>query len=140
MDASGMRSSRNAPFKAAIWSDWSQMVKLRATPMADPCKRSSLAQNEWKVPTVISSARSRPTICPTRSRISPAALFVKVMASRFSGRAPWNSNHPMRTVMTRVLPDPAPASTSTGPLIASTAERCSGFSFWTISYMAGREA
>ena len=33
----------------------------------------------------------------------------------------------MRVVSTRVLPVPAPASTSTGPSVVSTASRCSGF-------------
>ena len=33
----------------------------------------------------------------------------------------------MRVVSTRVLPVPAPASTSTGPSSVSTARRCSGF-------------
>ena len=32
----------------------------------------------------------------------------------------------MRVVSTRVLPVPAPASTSTGPSVVSTAWRCSG--------------
>ena len=35
----------------------------------------------------------------------------------------------MRNVMTRVLPEPAPARISTGPSRWSTASRCSGFSF-----------
>jgi hypothetical protein len=34
----------------------------------------------------------------------------------------------MRWVSTRVLPDPGPATTSTGPLVASTASRCASFS------------
>lgn len=34
----------------------------------------------------------------------------------------------MRKVMTRVLPDPAPARMRTGPSVVSTAARCSGFS------------
>ena len=34
----------------------------------------------------------------------------------------------MRVVSTRVLPVPAPASTSTGPSSVSTASRCSGLS------------
>ncbi len=34
----------------------------------------------------------------------------------------------MRVVRTRVLPVPAPARTSTGPSVVSTAARCSGFS------------
>src|SRR5215208_6904035 len=34
----------------------------------------------------------------------------------------------MRWVSTRVLPDPGPATTSTGPLVASTASRCASLS------------
>src|SRR5882672_2213514 len=35
----------------------------------------------------------------------------------------------IRNVITRVLPDPAPASTSSGPLVWLTASRCGGFSW-----------
>ena len=43
------------------------------------------------------------------------------------GRArPWLNMWAMRVVSTRVLPVPAPASTSTGPSSDSTASRCSG--------------
>ncbi len=34
----------------------------------------------------------------------------------------------MRTVMTRVLPEPAPARISSGPSVASTASRCRSLS------------
>ena len=34
----------------------------------------------------------------------------------------------MRWAMTRVLPLPAPARTSTGPFVVVTASRCGGFS------------
>src|SRR5688572_2672424 len=34
----------------------------------------------------------------------------------------------MRKVMTRVLPEPAPARMSNGPVVCSTASRCSGLS------------
>ena len=34
----------------------------------------------------------------------------------------------MRNVSTRVLPEPAPASTSSGPSVVSTASRCAGLS------------
>ena len=65
----------------------------------------------------------------TRSRISRAALLVKVTASTWLGKARrviriWAK----RVVSTRVLPVPAPASTSSGPSTVSTASRCSGFS------------
>ena len=43
-----------------------------------------------------------------RSRISPAALLVKVMARMFSAGDPRPSRWATRRVMTRVLPDPRP--------------------------------
>ena len=61
--------------------------------------------------------------------ISRAALLVKVTARISLGRArPVARMWAMRTVSTRVLPVPAPASTSTGPSSVSTAIRCSGLS------------
>ena len=65
----------------------------------------------------------------TRCRISSAALLVKVTAriSRSCAR-PEPTRCAMRWVMTRVLPEPAPARISTGPSVCSTAARCSGFS------------
>ena len=73
-------------------------------------------------------ARARgPTSRPMRSRISPAALFVKVMARIAWGSTP---SSPMRRatrcVSTRVLPLPAPASTRSGPAPWRTASRCGG--------------
>ena len=41
----------------------------------------------------------------------------------------------MRAVITRVLPVPAPASTSSGPSVVETASRCAGFSDWSRSPM-----
>src|SRR5438105_2611351 len=41
---------------------------------------------------------------------------------------PFSSRCTTRCAMTRVLPDPAPASTSTAPSVCSTAARCWGFS------------
>src|SRR6266542_2322836 len=56
-----------------------------------------------------------PTSVPTRSFISPAALFVNVIASRANGDARCSPiSQPTRFVRTRVLPDPAPATTSSG--------------------------
>src|SRR5690606_38187591 len=72
---------------------------------------------------------SRPSSPATRSRISPAALFVKVTARMCSGGTPCSCTRwQMRVVSTRVLPDPAPASTSSGPSTWSVASSCSGFS------------
>jgi len=53
----------------------------------------------------------------TRSRISVAALLVNVIARIANGDTfcSWISRA-MRWVKTRVLPEPAPATTSSGPL------------------------
>src|SRR5580698_10352337 len=63
-----------------------------------------------------------------RPRISPAALLVKVTARMLWGEtfSTWHS-HARRWMSTRVLPLPAPASTSTGPSGAVTAWRCASF-------------
>ena len=86
------------------------------------------AAMEWKVPIHMPST-GRPMTRATRPCISRAALLVKVTASICQGAArPVASRWPSRVVSTRVLPVPAPASTSTGPSVASTASRCAGFS------------
>ena len=64
-----------------------------------------------------------------RSRISPAALLVKVIARMASGATPPSPiRRATRWVSTRVLPLPAPASTSSGPSPWRTASRCGGLS------------
>ena len=69
---------------------------------------------EWNVDTHIVLATG-PTSSATRWRISSAALFVNVMARIADGRTPSWIRWAMRWVSTRVLPDPAPATTSSGP-------------------------
>ena len=85
------------------------------------------AQAEWNVITHI--AREIPPIsAETRSRISFAALLVNVIARISLGCArPLASSQAIRWVSTRVLPEPAPASTSSGPSPWVTASRCAGF-------------
>jgi hypothetical protein len=80
----------------------------------------------WKVITHIARARG-PTSCSTRSRISAAALLVKVIASTWPGWTPRAASRcAIRCVSTRVLPDPAPATMSSGLPSWRTASRCSG--------------
>ncbi len=90
MVVSCTRSSRMADFTALSWSEASQIVNRRGRPRAWPCSRSTRAQNAWKVPTVIAFARF-PASCVTRSRISPAALLVKVTARMLAGSTPSDS-------------------------------------------------
>ncbi len=104
------------------------MVKLLGSPTAAWCSRSSSRQKRWKVPTKSASARPLPTMPATRSFISRAALLVKVTARTFSGGTPSAISWAIRQVITRVLPEPAPASTRSGPRVCITASFCSGLS------------
>src|SRR5579884_2713452 len=77
-----------------------------------------------------------PTRFSARSRISPAALFVNVIARISGGFTPTAARRcAIRCVRTRVLPEPAPAITSTGPSVVSTASRCAGLRSWR--YVSG---
>jgi hypothetical protein len=119
------RRSRSAARAAASWSALSQIVKCGERPAARAWLRRNRAQKAWNVPIVSFSARFAPTSFPMRSRISPAALRVKVIARTFSGATWCASSQPVRTVMTRVLPEPAPAEHEHwGPRPCRTASRC----------------
>src|SRR6266508_1294637 len=70
--------------------------------------------------------------CPrrpsTRAAISRAALFVNVIARIEKGLTPCSLiRYAIRCVRARVLPDPAPATISTGPSVCNTASACTGF-------------
>src|SRR5438270_13728016 len=83
---------------------------------------------EWNVDTHIAFARG-PTNAETRSFISPAALLVNVMARIAPGDAARSAiSQAIRWVSTRVLPEPAPATMSSGPPWCRTATRCCGLS------------
>ena len=98
-------------------------MKLDGYPSRLASRRKIRTQAEWKVDTHIFSATG-PTSAPTRDRISSAALLVKVMARISKGLIPWDRMRwAMRWVRTRVLPEPAPAITSSGPSWCKTASR-----------------
>ena len=82
--------------------------------MSSACWRNIRTQALWNVVTHIERAVG-PTKSATRWRISSAALLVKVIAKMANGDVPCEINHAMRWVRTRVLPEPAPATTSSGP-------------------------
>src|SRR5215218_1172743 len=68
-----------------------------------------------------------PLIAETRAFISRAALLVKVTARIWLGHALRVAMRlARRAVRAEVLPVPAPARTSTGPSVVSTASRCGG--------------
>src|SRR6266511_2068534 len=98
-------------------------------PIAFASRRRMRAHAEWKVDTHIRCATG-PTSAPTRSFISPAALVVNVIARSANGESRWSLiSQPTRWVRTRVLPDPAPATTSNGTSGgAVTASRWTGLS------------
>ena len=68
-----------------IWSSTSRMVKLFFSPTSSACRRRIFTPIEWKVPSQGMPSTICPTIWPTRSFISRAALLVKVTA-RISAR------------------------------------------------------
>ena len=71
-------------------------------------------------------AISSPNSPLNRSRISPAALLVKVIARMFSGATPFSRIRcAIRTVSVRVLPVPGPATITSGASVQRTAARCS---------------
>src|ERR1019366_1361717 len=95
-----------------------------------PSRRSMRTQNEWNVLRLgAESSGTSSSKATTRSRISRAALLVKVTASTADGGA-WRVVRmcAMRWVMTRVLPLPAPARISKGPSMWLTASRCCALS------------
>ena len=84
-------------------------------------------QSAWKVEiSGVALRRRLPSRTIARSFISRAALFVNVTARMRSGRIRCRISSAMRNVMTRVFPEPAPASTRSGPLRVLTASRCAG--------------
>ena len=69
------------------WSSVSRMVKLDWRPTSSAWLRSIRAATEWKVPSHGMPSIAPPESAPTRSRISRAALLVKVTARIWLGQA-----------------------------------------------------
>src|SRR5436190_19212468 len=104
------------------------MVNDDRYPSRSASRRRIRTHAEWNVETHIFSATG-PTSAPTRVFISSAALLVKVMARISNGLIPWSRiRWAMRCVSTRVLPDPAPATMSSGPSVWVTASAWTGLS------------
>ena len=116
----------------------SRMVKFGFSPTSSAWRRRIFAPMAWNVPSH-GMPSATPISASMRSRISRAALLVKVTARISCGRArPEAMRWATRVVSTRVLPVPAPASTSTGPSSASTARRCSSLRPREIARRRGR--
>ncbi len=120
-------------FTRLAWSSSSNMANERVSPSpltrsASISRRRMRTHSEWKVEMSGLASVACPSRVSTRSAISAAALLVKVTARIASGGTPFSwISQAMRLVITRVFPDPAPARISSGPSVASTAARCSGF-------------
>src|SRR5574341_288266 len=98
------------------------MMKDGLSPTSVARSRRMRTQVEWNVAMSGGRIPAGRTRSSTRRRISPAALLVKVTASTCRGWTPSTPrSHAIRWAMTRVLPLPAPASTSIGPRVAWTA-------------------
>jgi hypothetical protein len=109
------------------WSSESMIWKPCVRPASRQWMRKRRCDKPWNVP--IQRLRvGTPSRASTRSRISAAALFVNVTASTCcAATPPTRMTHAIRCTSTRVLPLPAPASTSVGWSGAVTASRCAGF-------------
>ncbi len=102
-------------------------MKFDRYPSRSASRRRMRPHAAWKVRIQIARA-VRPSMCSRRSRISPAALFVNVIARISFGFTPcalirWAT----RWVSTLVLPEPAPAITSSGPSTCNAASRWASF-------------
>ena len=90
-------------------------------------RRAACARTSRGTSSPTSLERRRPRARRDASFISTAALLVKVMARISAGETPRSRTRcAMRYVSTRVLPEPAPASTSKGPSTLVAASRCAG--------------
>ena len=79
----------------------------------------------WNVPPQIRLADvESPQMAATRASMSSAARRVKVSSSTRSGGVPLSSSAATRLVSVRVLPVPAPASTTRGSVPCRTAASC----------------
>src|SRR5436309_10224471 len=104
------------------------MVKFGPKPNTAASRRNRRADSAWKVP-IHRPRGSAPSSAATRARISPAALLVNVTAKMRDGATPRSRMRcAIRAVSTRVLPEPAPASTRSGPPGWRTAASCWGLS------------
>ena len=72
-------------------SDESWIVYERGYPSRSDSSRRMRAKIEWKVPIHSPPVIAGESSCPIRSRISRAALFVKVSASTDCGGTPCSS-------------------------------------------------
>ena len=105
-----------ASFRMPVTSSASRMLNWGFKPSTLPSSRTMRTPRAWKVHTSTSLARL-PMRCCARSRISDAALFVKVMAAMRLGSMPFSIMWAIFWVITRVLPEPAPASTRHAPSV-----------------------
>ena len=104
-----------ASFNTPSTSSDERMEKFSFNPSLLPSWRSRRTPKAWKVQ-ISTLPAALPTSLRARSRISAAALLVKVMAATRSGAMPLWINLAIFCVITRVLPEPAPAITKLGPL------------------------
>ena len=107
--SSSMRSSSIASRSAAVTG-----VANGSTPASAASSRSSCAQKPWNVVTVSSSYGARDRGLDARAQLL-GGVGEKVRHRISSGDVPSATSHAKRSTSTRVLPVPAPPTTSSGP-------------------------
>ena len=131
MSAMRIARSRRRPERPS-----SRISNSGSRPAAGACARRTRAQKEWKVPTNAASVSRAASRSPsssrrarTRSRSSPAARSVNVIASIRPGWMPSRRTaRTNRSTSTSVLPLPAAADSSSGSARRSAARSCSSVS------------
>ena len=104
--------------RISLLSVWSRMEKPRRRPLAASSCLRMRRPRLWKVETISPRVEPRSVRLCTRSFISRAALLVKVTAAMRPEGTPFSAiNQAILRVITLVLPEPAPASTSRGPSV-----------------------
>ena len=120
--------ARRSEMPSASRRSWTRSAsdatrKPRCKPAALWCSRRMDRPREWNVCRGTRSQASGSS-ARRRSRISPAARRVKVIARQQAGGTAWSETRwAMRRVRVRVFPDPGPATTSSGPVTVSAARR-----------------
>jgi hypothetical protein len=128
-NASGLAPFGSSSLRIPLLSSLSNTEKPRRRPAWSCSICRNFSPNAWKVQTVSPSAALPFASFAARSRISRAALLVNVIAAiLLPGTCLRAIRYAIFSVITRVLPEPAPASTSRGPSQYSTAARCGGLS------------
>ncbi len=113
--------------RSSTWPTPSSTSGVAGSPASGAASVSTAWQKLWKFETARRVRIAGPSACSSRSPSSFAAFTLYVSTSTCSGsRSAWRaSSRRTRSTITRVLPVPAAATTTSGPSSQSTIAACS---------------